>query len=579
MEKRKPKGYWTKDRCINVAHLCFSRSEFKSKYNQAWNLCRQKGWMKEACSHMVNKSKPKGYWQDYNICFEAAKQCITASEFERRFPQAYRVAIIKGWRNDYSWFQSGRDLFALKETKWTKETCLEESKKYNNRSDFKKGSAGAYQKALRNGWIDDYVWLEKGLDIYGTPDCVYKYEFTEFHTVYVGRTINKRERHYAHIFNKEKDVVAKFAHEHRIPVPEMEIIADNLTLSQGQELEGVWRDYYVEQGYYVLNKARTGKNKGSIGSIGWGKWNYESCFNEAKKYKTRKEFQIGNVSAYTRALQYNWFEDYYWFDNAHTGQVKWNEERCFREAQKYCYIEDYRSNSRVAYEKSRKKGWLINYVWLDHKPKRKRIPQSVLMWTKERCYEEATKYKTRSEFQYAQGSNSAYKISVKNGWINDYYWMLPKDKPNGYWDEYNHCYEEARKYKTHSEFQYAKGASCAYKSAVKNGWIEDYYWMPLAQKPSGYWTEERCREESKKYATRIEFRNNSPSAYAIAQRKGWLTGFVWLAPPKTRDKWNYETCKAEASKYEKRGRFKKGCSPAYYKSHKMGWIDEFFPIC
>ena len=39
---------------------------------------------------------------------------------------------------------------------WTYETCMEESRKYNTRSEFKKGSKGAYNVARENGWIDDF---------------------------------------------------------------------------------------------------------------------------------------------------------------------------------------------------------------------------------------------------------------------------------------------------------------------------------------------------------------------------------------------------------------------------------------
>ena len=39
---------------------------------------------------------------------------------------------------------------------WTFKTCMEESKKYKSRSEFQKGSSGAYKVALRNGWLDDF---------------------------------------------------------------------------------------------------------------------------------------------------------------------------------------------------------------------------------------------------------------------------------------------------------------------------------------------------------------------------------------------------------------------------------------
>ena len=43
----------------------------------------------------------------------------------------------------------------------------------------------------------------------------------------------------------------------------------------------------------------------------------------------------------------------------------------------------------------------------------------------------------------------------------------------------------------------------------------------VERKPYGYWTKERCKEESLKYSNRKEFKMLSKSAYAIVQRNGW----------------------------------------------------------
>lgn len=529
MANHKPKGFWNKENCLKFASLCKSRSEFKKLYGQAWKVCRNNGWIDEVCSHMIQRSVPQGYWQNYDHCYMVAKQCITASEFEKKYPQAYRVARTKKWNKDYLWFVSGFDLAWQRREKWSYDACAEESKKYNTRSEFQKGAVGAYQKALKKGWIDDYVWLNRSPNIYGASDCVYKYEFKQYNTVYVGRTVNRGDRNYAHIFNIHKDSVAKFAFEHNIPVPEMEILAENIGIEEGLCLEDSWIKYYIEQGYNVLNKAKTGIQKGSIGSIGWGKWTYKTCYNEARKYTSRKEFQIKNVGAYTRALQYKWLDDYDWFKIPKSGQVRWTQDRCHKEAKRYTTIKEFRALSRTAYEKSRTNGWLKEYIWLLNEPPVRRVSH----WTQERCREEAKKYKTRTEFQYAKGAGQAYRVALKNGWIEEYDWMVPLCKPNSYWNNYERCYEEAKKYKTRSEFQYAKGASRAYKYSVKNGWIDRFTWMLPKSKKPGYWTKEQCIIESKKYSKRGEFKKGSPSAYAIALRNGWYKEFIWLEPAKT----------------------------------------------
>ena len=79
-------------------------------------------------------------------------------------------------------------------------------------------------------------------------------------------------------------------------------------------------------------------------------------------------------------------------------------------------------------------------------------------------------------------------------------------KPKGYWN-YKRCYEEAKKYSLKSEFY--RGSGTAYKIALKNGWLDDYSWLLEIQKPSGYWNYENCYNEAKKYnSTKYKHKNN-----------------------------------------------------------------------
>lgn len=40
------------------------------------------------------------------------------------------------------------------------------------------------------------------------------------------------------------------------------------------------------------------------------------------------------------------------------------------------------------------------------------------------------------------------------------------------------------------------------------------------RKPSGYWTKERCHEESLKHNTRKTFQNNNQTAYQKSRKNG-----------------------------------------------------------
>ena len=324
------------------------------------------------------------------------------------------------------------------------------------------------------------------------------------------RRQKKRDRE--HIFNPESDNVAKYARKHHVPVPPMQILESNLTLKEGQAREDYWRKWYEQQGYTMLNRIATGVGKGSLGAIGQGKWNRRTCYKEAQKYKTSTEFEYGSSGAYSAARINGWLNDYTWFTVL---KQEWNEQT---------------------------------------------------------CYNEAIKFKSRGEF--AIGCKGAYRKALEMGWIGDYKWLYSRqNKPAGYWDNYEHCYEEAKKYKNRRAFQ--KSCNGAYNKAFKNGWLDDYTWFEEMKKPNGYWNKETCYEEAKKYSSRSEFGKHAVRAYELSLANGWIDEYTWLKP--LTDFWTYDACKAEAAKYKKRSHFKAAQPGAYTKSRINGWLDEFFP--
>jgi hypothetical protein len=292
----------------------------------------------------------------------------------------------------------------------------------------------------------------------------------------------------------------------------MTILETHLTLKEGLEREDYWRRWYEQHGYTMLNKSATGVSRGSLGTISNGKWTKTKCHEEAHKYTSASEFGKSSPSAYEAARRNGWLKDYTWFVTLKT------------------------------------------------------------FWDEQTCYSEAMKYKTRGDF--FKGCRSAYHKSLKEGWINNYTWLHSRQqKPAGYWDNYEHCYEEAKKYTTRRKFQ--RASQGAYYRAWQNGWLDDYTWFEEKKKPNGYWNRETCYEEAKKYKSRSEFGKKAVRAYGLALEKGWIDDYTWFEDQTFI--WSYELCFQEAKKYSKRGQFKAGCPGAYQKARKQGWLDEFFP--
>lgn len=203
------------------------------------------------------------------------------------------------------------------------------------------------------------------------------------------------------------------------------------------------------------------------------KWTYEKVYEIAKTCKTRAEFKYKCKPAYEAAHRWKYFdrEDWDWFED---GQ-------------------------KIFAEKRRK-------------------------WTKKTVMEEAKKYTCKKDF--AADAPGAYDVARKNGWLEEMNWFEELTLPRNYWNDYDHCYEEAKKYKSRSELL-KKSGSC-YNSALKNGWLDDYTWFESNHVKRGTWTYEACYEAAKQFEYKKDFIEQNHKAYDAAFSKGWLNDYTWL---------------------------------------------------
>ncbi|WP_140427042.1 hypothetical protein [Ensifer aridi] len=138
-----------------------------------------------------------------------------------------------------------------------------------------------------------------------------------------------------------------------------------------------------------------------------------------------------------------------------------------------------------------------------------------LIWTKEHCAAEASKYRTRRDCK--RTNISAYMAACRSGWLDDICAHMTRLRvSDGHWTK-ERCAEEAAKYATRIDF--SNGSRKAYEATRANGWLDDVCGHMVRDV---YWTKERCAAEAAKYTRRNEFSKGSKSAYSMAQRKGWL---------------------------------------------------------
>ena len=197
-------------------------------------------------------------------------------------------------------------------------------------------------------------------------------------------------------------------------------------------------------------------------------------------------------------------------------------------------------------------------------------------WDKDKCFEEGKKYKTRHEFQH--NSSQAFHLSMINGWIDEMTWMPKKEfYPKGYWNIKEHVIEESKKYKTSKEFR--ENCGSAYNAARRGGYVDELTWLEKRENvlPFGYWRDkEHVMEEAKKYTSKKEFQKNNQSAYWAALKYGYLEEMPWLVKNKVTKKGilTKEYVLNESKKYKTRNEFRKCNKSAYEAAQRNGYLKE-----
>lgn len=471
IEKKKPNGYYNYQICYEIAQSCICSSDMEKKNVTAYKKAYKNGWIKDytwfESTHDV-MSKSFTIWTKEK-CHKEALKYKSRGELKKMCPSVYSKARINGWLKDYTWFETQW------EKKWNYETCKEEAKKYTSRGEFSEKSpsawavakkngyieeydwlkpqkhpdgywtrdmcydvakqckcssemyhinGSAYNSAREHGWIDDYKWFETpmigALNKQSTAYVIYAYEDEENKRCYVGLSKNWKKRHSSHKRKKNgrSDSVKQYFDYIGKEIPLPIILEEGLTPEKSRLREDYWKKEYEKKGWITLNKAKTGKNKSSLGG-GFIKWNKEECFKEAKKYKSTTEFQMANPSAQRAARENGWQNEYYWFEKREPQNKKWNYSTCEEESRKYTSRGEFSEKSPVAWRISKKNGWLDEYHWL--KPKK----HFDGFWTEDTCYAEASNYKKFKDFRTQ--CPTCYGIAKKKGWIVQYTWLDKKD--------------------------------------------------------------------------------------------------------------------------------------------------------
>jgi len=451
----------------------------------------------------------------------------------------------------------------MKHRKLTYELVTSISHMYSSRFEFQMGDKAAYNKALKEGWLDSYTWLTTPVknpnDSQSRIHIVYAYLDEDKKVAYIGRTNNLQRRHRQHNKNISKsktyDVVKRYFMSVGMinELPDPVILEEGLNLVESQEKESFYINEYRNRGWGILNTGKTGVNVSSVGSF-IQKWTYENCRELALSCKSRQEFKKKSSAAYAVSRENGWIDQ--WLpiaSNYHKAEFSWTKEMCVEIAKKYTSFTEFSKKETKAFRAAERRGWLREFYWLN-RSKRENI-------TKEEIISLAHRYTHASDFK--RDYPSQYHRARMMGILKEL-GFTSKDVRK--WT-YETCHSEAIKYSCQIEFRKANPG--AYNVSFRNGWIND--WLP---KTIIIHSDEELLEEARKFNTINELRKANDSLYCLILKRGLLeaTGLQY-----TRKQWTDEKVKEEATLYSSRVAFQKGSYGAYSYALKHKMLDELFP--
>jgi predicted GIY-YIG superfamily endonuclease len=295
--KYKPKGYWTKDRCVEDALKYKSITEWHNKSQNVYLITKKYNWFTECIKHMMPpKYKPKGYWTK-DRCIEDAKKYSTKWEWSKKSPSSNKIS------KKYNWFSECVKHMKIN-TKpkgyWTKDRCIEEAKNYNSRKEWSTKHHSSYIIAHRNKWLEECCnhMIKVGNSHYR---AIYAIEFPDNH-VYIGLTHDIKERIYNHYqsINSKVNIHMKKSNIQPIIKQLTEYIHKDIATKK----EEIFLLEYKNLNWIILNKAKTG-------GLGGGKliWTKDRCIEDALLYSTKNEWVKNSNTAYKKASKMKWLEE------------------------------------------------------------------------------------------------------------------------------------------------------------------------------------------------------------------------------------------------------------------------------
>ena len=193
-----------------------------------------------------------------------------------------------------------------------------------------------------------------------------------------------------------------------------------------------------------------------------------------------------------------------------------------------------------------------------------------LHWTKQRVFEEAKKYTTKTDF--FENCWSGYLVAQRNGWLAEMNWFVrkPYAKKQREWDK-DSALEFAKTCKTVDEL--LRKNKYAYYFLKDNDLFDQVKWLKKTKCGRKVkWTKFKIKLEAKKYSNITEFSKKNYSAYSRASKLNLVNDIC----NRKYNKWTYANLESAAKKYKTKHDLRVNDACAYEAMRIRGLLDVFY---
>ncbi len=300
---------WEEDKIAKVAILCKTKQDMKMRFPKEYAAAKRMGLLSTPMfSHMPKRLKNSipSKWNKKENVLKEAKKFLSRKAFFEGNQSCYNAAKRMGWFEEACMHMPKNLCIGNKPPtfKWPKIAVVKEALKYDSKKDFAESSAGAYDAAVKNKWLDEvcshmptiYRDLTVKLLVGIFKDCKTKKEAREKDlSAYVTVTRKKLQKIvFAHM-PKRIDKSGKNSPFYRWTDEELREVALKYG-SRAAFLEKNPAAYQAAYKRWILDEICV-----HMGEPITKAWEYEDLVGKALKHNSRSVFQKEDSGAYQTA--------------------------------------------------------------------------------------------------------------------------------------------------------------------------------------------------------------------------------------------------------------------------------------